>query len=164
MNSSFAATNSVSAISSERQSSPSGQRVEPQGIPGVGTESPKALAVAVTASLNDVLRWVYWWHSTESLPEDVSPQHLRYQLNTDFEAATLGAKELTALVEAWQQGAISRDTLLHNLRAGELLPPARTNEQEVELIGKEPAPVKLPPSVPVGVMGWRAGDDACSTA
>ena len=29
------------------------------------------LAVAVTASLNDVLRWVYWWHSTEALPEDV---------------------------------------------------------------------------------------------
>jgi hypothetical protein len=97
------------------------------------------LAVAVTASLNDVLRWVYWWHSTEALPEDVSPQHLRYELNTDFEAARLDAKELTALVAAWQQGAISRDTLLHNLRAGELLPPARTNEQEVELIGREPA-------------------------
>lgn len=39
---------------------------------------------------------------------------------------------------AWLQGTISRDTLLHNLRAGESLPPARTNEQEVELIGKEP--------------------------
>ena len=48
-------------------------------------------------------------------------------------------EDLTALVAAWQQGAISRDTLLHNLRAGELLPPARTNEQEVELIGNGPA-------------------------
>jgi len=35
---------------------------------------------------------------------------------------------------AWQSGAISRDTLLHNLRTGEILPAARTNEQEVELI------------------------------
>ena len=52
------------------------------------------LAVAVTASLNDVLSWVYWWHSTEALPEDVSPQHLRYELSTDFEASTLGSKEL----------------------------------------------------------------------
>jgi hypothetical protein len=103
------------------------------------------LAVAVTASLNDVLRWVYWWHSTEALPEDVSPQHLRYELNTDFEASALGAKELTALVAAWQQGAISRDTLLHNLRAGELLPPARTNEQELALIAA--APVSAPSTI-----------------
>lgn len=73
----------------------------------------------------------------------MSPQHLRYELNTDFEASTLGAKELTVLVAAWQQGATSRDTLLHNLRAGELFPPARTNEQEVELIGKEAVAVKV---------------------
>ena len=99
-----------------------------------------SLAVAVTASLNDVLRWVYWWHSTEALPEVVSPQQVRYELNTDFEAGMLGAKELQALVSAWQSGAISRDTLLHNLRTGEVLPPARTNEQELELIRKEPAP------------------------
>jgi hypothetical protein len=44
-------------------------------------------------------------------------------------------------VSAWQSGAISRDTLLHNLRAGEVLPPARTNEEEVELIQKEPVRV-----------------------
>jgi hypothetical protein len=96
--------------------------------------------LAVTASLNDVLPWVDWRHGTETLPEDVSPQHLRHELNTDFEAATLGAKELTALAAAWQQGAISRDTLLHNLRAGEILPPARTNEGETELISGEGPP------------------------
>ena len=91
-----------------------------------------SLAVAVTASLNEVLRWVYWWHSTEAEPEEVNPRQVDYELNTDFDAATLGAKELTALVSAWKSGAISRDTLLHNLRSGELLPPARTNEQEVD--------------------------------
>ena len=68
----------------------------------------------------------------------MSSQHLRYELNADFEAATLGAKELTALVSAWPQGAISRDTLLHNMRAGEVLPPARANEQEIELIAAAP--------------------------
>ena len=95
-------------------------------------------AVAVTASLNDVLRWVYWGHSTQALPEDVSPQQVRYELNTDFEAGMLGAKELQALVSAWQSGAISRDTLLHNLRAGEVLPPARTNEEELKLLAAAP--------------------------
>ncbi len=30
---------------------------------------------------------------------------------------------------------------MHNLRTAEILPPARTNEQELELIRKEPPPV-----------------------
>ena len=51
---------------------------------------------------------------------------------------------------AWQSGAISRDTLLHNFRTGEILPSARTNEQELELIRKEPVPQ------PIVTMGPRA--------
>ena len=64
-------------------------------------------------------------------------------LTSDFEASLLSATEIQALVAAWQSGAISQDTLLHNLRVGEILPSARTNEQEVELIRKEPAPVAV---------------------
>jgi hypothetical protein len=41
----------------------------------------------------------------------------------------------TALVKAWQEGAISQDTLLHNLRRGEILPAGRTNAEEIKLIG-----------------------------
>jgi hypothetical protein len=96
------------------------------------------ISVSVTASLNDVLRWIYWWHSTEAAPGEVTAGHISYQLNTDFEASMMSATEIAALVSAWQSGAISRDTLLHNFRTGEILPPARTNEQELELIGKEP--------------------------
>ena len=51
--------------------------------------------------------------------------------------------EIQSLVAAWQAGAISRDTLLHNLRTAEILPPARTNEQEVELIREEGAPANV---------------------
>ena len=58
-------------------------------------------------------------------------------------ASLVSAAEIQALVSAWQNGAISRDTLLHNLRTGEVLPPARTNEEEVELIGREPSPVVM---------------------
>jgi len=98
------------------------------------------ISTSVTASMNDVLRWVYWWHSTEAAPEDVTAGHISYELNTDFEASLMSATEIQALVAAWQSGAISRDTLLHNFRTGEILPPARTNEQEIELIRKEPPP------------------------
>jgi len=34
------------------------------------------------------------------------PPETRYELNTDFEASLLGAKETQALVSAWQSGAI----------------------------------------------------------
>ena len=53
---------------------------------GIATESAEALAIrqagedsvvgaistSVTFSMNAVLRWVYWWHSTENKPEDRS--------------------------------------------------------------------------------------------
>jgi len=45
-----------------------------------------SISTSVTASMNAVLRWVYWWHSTEAKPEDVTPEHLNYTLNTDFDS------------------------------------------------------------------------------
>ena len=51
------------------------------------------------------------------MPEDVT-----YELNSDFETSLTGATEIQALVSAWQSGAISRGTLLHNFRTGEILP------------------------------------------
>ena len=98
-----------------------------------------------------MLRWVYWWHSTEATPQDVTAEHIGYELNSDLEASLLSASEIQALVAAWQSGAISRDTLLHNFRTGEILPPARTNEQEMELIRNEPPPSNITPILePVG--------------
>ena len=43
--------------------------------------------------MNEVLRWVYWWHSTELAPQDVSAAQVKYELNTDFEASLLSATE-----------------------------------------------------------------------
>ena len=81
--------------------------------------------------------WVYWWQSTGATAGDVKPEHIHYELNTDFEASLMSAAEMQALVPAWQSGAVSRDTLQHNFRTGEILPSARTNEQEMELIRRE---------------------------
>ena len=82
-----------------------------------------------------------------SEPEDVTPEHLHYTLNTDFDSTLLSATEIQALVAAWQSGAISQDTLLYNLRTGEILPAARTNEQELQLIRETTPPVALSPPV-----------------
>jgi hypothetical protein len=46
--------------------------------------------------------------------------------------------------------------LLHNFRTGEILPSARTNEQEMELIRKEPAPQPIVPMGPRAVVAMGA--------
>jgi hypothetical protein len=104
------------------------------------------IAASVSDSMDELLNWVYWWHSTEASPDDVTPEHAIFKLNSDFEANLLSASELLAMVYAWQSGAISRDTLHYNLRQGEVLPPGRTEEQEAALILANPAP---PPPVAI---------------
>ncbi len=96
------------------------------------------LALSVSDSVSQVLRWIYWWNSTEENPEQISEELVLLQLNTDFSAKGLGSDELTAIVAAWQAGAISRETMFDLFRRGEVLPPGRTDEEEAKLAGKQP--------------------------
>ena len=98
-----------------------------------------SLAGSVGASLTDVLRWAIWWNSTEAMPDDVTKDQVLLELNTDFSTKGLSAQELTAIVAAWQHGALSRDSMLDLFRRGEILPDGRTNEEEERLVGKAPA-------------------------
>ena len=56
------------------------------------------------------------------------------QLNRDFLDSRLSAQELTALVSAWQQGAMPLDDLLYNLQRGEMLRPDYTIEEFSQLL------------------------------
>ena len=94
------------------------------------------LAISLSDSISQVLRWVYWWNSTEQLPEDVSESLVLLQINTDFTAKGLTSLELTAIVGAWQAGAISRETMFDLFRKGEVLPTGRTDNEEKNLIGQ----------------------------
>ena len=49
----------------------------------------------------------------------------------------MSALEITALVAAWQAGAISQATMLDLFRAGEVIAPGRTNEEEIDLLKEE---------------------------
>jgi hypothetical protein len=91
------------------------------------------LALSVSDSVSQVLRWIYWWNSTEASPETVSEDLVLLQLNTDFSAKGLSSDELTAIVSAWQAGAISRETMFDLFRRGEVLPPGRTDAEESRL-------------------------------
>jgi hypothetical protein len=67
------------------------------------------------------------------------------ELNTDFSTKGLSALEIQAVVDAWQAGAISRDTEL--FRRGEVLPEGRSNEEEERLIAGESRAERVKPVV-----------------
>jgi hypothetical protein len=92
------------------------------------------ITTSVSESITQVLRWVYWWNSTELLPFGLSKAEVTVKLNTDFGIAGLSSADLQAIVGAWQSGAISRDTMYELFRSGEILPDGRTNEDEEQLI------------------------------
>src|SRR4029077_2647264 len=69
------------------------------------------LATSVSASLTHVLRWAYWWNSTEPFPDDITGDQVLLELNTAFSLKGLSSDEITAIVSAWQSRAISRDTM-----------------------------------------------------
>ena len=110
-----------------------------------------SLATSVSESLTDVLCWVYWWNSTEDVPDAVTSGEVLIQLNTDFSTKGMDSQELQAVVAAWQSGAISRDTMFELFRKGEILPDGRTNEDEAALIGSAKAA-----SVPASGQGTAA--------
>ncbi len=95
------------------------------------------VSLSVSASLTQVLRWVYWWNSTESIPDAIGPDLVLVTLNADFSITGMSALEITALVAAWQAGAISQATMLDLFRAGEVIAPGRTNDEEIQLLATE---------------------------
>jgi hypothetical protein len=92
-----------------------------------------AVSLSVSDSLTQVLRWVYWWNSTEDSPEQIGEDLVLMTLNSDFSTKGMASAEITAVVAAWQAGAISRETMFDLFRKGEVLPAGRTDEEEARL-------------------------------
>ncbi len=65
------------------------------------------------------------------------PAKVRCVLNNDFFDAEMPTDKLTALVASWQQGAITRKTLVWNLKKGELLEENATVQDYLEELDAE---------------------------
>jgi len=59
---------------------------------------------------------------------------IEVSLNTDFSDSKISADDLTALMGAWQSGAISHETFLHNMKKGEVIPDDVSVEDEKDRI------------------------------
>jgi hypothetical protein len=121
------------------------ETAEALSIRQAGEESILAnIATTVSEGLTQVLRWAHWWSaenaSTTPPPDDIGDDQIVFELNTDFGITGMTARELAAVVSAWQAGAFSRDTMLELFRKGEILPDGRTNEEEVRLLGNGVSP------------------------
>jgi hypothetical protein len=92
------------------------------------------IATSVSESLTQVLRWVFWWNSTEEIPDAITSADVLIQLNTDFSLKGMSSQDLQAIVASWQAGAISKDSMFELFRKGEILPDGRTNQDEAALI------------------------------
>ena len=84
----------------------------------------------VEAGIYKILRMAAEWAGA-------SPDDVKVILNRDWVETKLNAQSLTALVGAWQAGAISHQTLYENLQSGEIAPIARPFDEEKQLIDDE---------------------------
>lgn len=83
----------------------------------------------VSAGLTRVLAIMAQWSGVSDA--------VKVDLNNDFVDVSLSAQELTAMVGAWQAGAMSLDTLLYNFKQGEYIADDVTIEDEKDLIATQ---------------------------
>jgi hypothetical protein len=117
-----------------------------------------AVSLSISDSLSHVMRWIYWWNSTEPTPEAIGDKTVLMTLNSDFSIKGMASDEINAVVAAWKAGAISRDTMFDLFRMGDVLPVGRSNEDEAKLVGSapQPSPGAVAPSSPAPAVKTQA--------
>lgn len=68
--------------------------------------------------------------------------------NDDFVETRMSHQEITAVVGAWQAGAISRETMHENFQRGEIVNPSKPVEEEIASIEEDT--LRLPPEAVPG--------------
>jgi hypothetical protein len=98
---------------------------------------------AISLGLTDLLRYDAWWRGTD---RDAALK-LTVTLNQDYLEMGMDAQTVTALVGAWQAGAVSKETLYWNFQQGEIARPNVTFAEEQQTIStEEPADTGAPGS------------------
>jgi len=92
---------------------------------------------AIVRTASDGMRRVLQEIAEWSMAAPAEVAGIKFQLNSDFIAEQMKPEELRQLMEAWQQGGISQDTFLYQLKEGEILPAGRSVEDEKSLIDAE---------------------------
>lgn len=103
-----------------------------------------SMAQTVSQGLTRALGWYSRWMGSDA--------PVKVELNRDFLPMTMTPAEITALVSAWQNGALSGQALFANLKQGEVYSPEDTYELEQERITQAVMKymvTQTPPGAPV---------------
>lgn len=101
-------------------------RIERAGETSVVTGIANAFSDCLTKALTFMADWA-----------GVSSAGIEYWLNTDLNPAGLSSQQLTALLAAWQSGAITLEDLFGNLQRGEIIDPAKSFDDHKEALEVE---------------------------
>lgn len=101
-------------------------RIERAGETSVISGIANALSDCLTKALTCMADWA-----------DIQSDGIQYWLNTDLNPAGLSAQQITALLAAWQSGAITLQDLFENLQRGEIVDPAKSFDQHREELEEE---------------------------
>lgn len=92
------------------------------------------IAITASESFAMIYRLALWWKSAaDSTLEDVG-EKVTVELNTDFNPTQMPPALVSALVSAAQQGYLSKDSVVTQLKRGELVGGNRSVEEELKLI------------------------------
>jgi hypothetical protein len=107
------------------------------------TASLAAVVRAVEALMNRVYRGL-------AMMESLDPTTISIKLDKEFLDSRMSSTDLRELVKAYIEGGVSKETLVFNLRRGDVLPPDRTDLEEVAAIdaAKKAAELADKPVVP----------------
>ena len=108
-----------------------------------GSESPDTVRlrfVSETATLVSIVRSIEAFINTiykaVAEIEGANPNDVTIQLNKEFLDTKLSSAEIRELVSAYLEGAMSKETLVFNLRRGDLLSSVRSDESEIDFLIK----------------------------
>ena len=103
------------------------ESAEAKSLDQVAQNSTTAdVAITISEALTKALNFASMWMG--------STEEAVYQLNTDYNPTGMSGQDLTAIVAAYQGGAISYDTLYENLQRGEIASVERTADEERAMI------------------------------
>lgn len=114
---------------------------------GIGENSSLTkISGSCSTSLSQVLKLASWWYGNQEKIEDITDEQASVELNTNFVPAKLTPEEITALIKAYQSGAITKETMVWNMKQGGILEPSRTVDDELAKLASEPLPTLPSPA------------------
>lgn len=100
-------------------------RINKSGDTSIMASIAVSVESATMKALEDIAKW-------DNITGEISVEINKDMLDADIDPALL-----TALVGAWQNKAMSKETLIYNFMKGELLQDGRTIEDEIQAIADE---------------------------